>query len=284
MEELAVKKDFTDIYMQEFPFEYLKEMERLYYRIPDSTKPLYLSLAQQLSNNLGRAIDILDLGSSYGINSALMRYDLTMKKLDDFFLESKPTKQQTREFFESLPKDMTMNFYQIDISKPALDFSEHMGLCKKGLCVNLENNNLQLQELPPIDMVIATGCIGYIGYKAFANLLENIKLSSNSSESLVPKPLFAFSVLRIFDMEKIQKTFDYYGYSLVKTELAPICQRRFSDDDERIQTLSLLHNKGIETKRYEDNGYFYADFFIACPKRLEKQLVSMSKKMKKQSA
>jgi hypothetical protein len=285
MDELAVKKDFTDIYTQNSPYEYLKEMRKLQYRIPDSTKPLFLSLAEQLFNKRRRPLNVLDLGSSYGINSALMKYNLTMSKLDDFFLKEKePSKEQTRQFFEDLPKNDSLNFYQIDISEPALKFSEGVGLCNKGLRVNIETEKFDFpQELSQIDMMIATGCIGYIGYKAFSNLFEVIKnqQSSFSSETERVAPIFAFSVLRIFDMEKIQKTFDYYGYSLVKSALKPIPQRHFSDSDEKSQTLSLLHSKGIDTKWYEDDGNFYADFYVASPKRLENQLITMSRNMEK---
>ncbi len=286
MRELTIKKDFTDIYTQNSPYEYLKEMRKLQYRIPDFTKPLYLSLAEQLFNKLHRPVNVLDLGSSYGINSALMKYNLTMSKLDDFFLKEKePTKEETRQFFENLPKNDALVFYQIDISNPALQFSEEMGLCKKGLNVNLETEKLDLpQELSQIDMVIATGCIGYIGYRAFSNLLQVIKnQQSNFSryDTEHVTPIFAFSILRIFDMDKIQKTFDYYGYSLLKSELKPICQRYFSDSEEKSQTLSLLHSKGIDTKGYEDDGYFYADIYVASPKIMENQLISMSRNMKK---
>lgn len=286
MDELAVKKDFTDIYTQNSPYEYLKEMRKLQYRIPDHTKPLYLSLAEQLFNKLNRPVNVLDLGSSYGINSALMKCNLTMSKLDDFFLKEKePTKEETRKFFKNIPKNNSLNFYQIDISEPALKFSEDVGLCNKGLRVNLETEKFDFpQELSQIDMVIATGCIGYIGYKAFSNLFEVIKnQQSNPSQSEKEQitPIFAFSVLRIFDMDKIQKTFDYYGYSLVKSDLKPIQQRHFSDSDEKSQTLSLLHSKGIDTKWYEDDGNFYADFYIASPKRLENQLIVMTRNMEK---
>ena len=285
MDELVVKKKFTDIYTQKFPDDYLKEMKKLHYRIPDKTKPLYLSLAEQLTKKLSRPINILDIGSSYGINSALLKYDLEMSDLDDFFLqEDNTTLEQTRQFFEKIPSKDNLNFYQIDISEPALQFSEHAKLCKKGICVNLETGNLPIKELPSFDMVIATGCIGYIGYKAFSNLFELIKKQqSKSPESEIDKPIFAFSVLRIFDMEKIQKTFDYYGYSLVKTDLNPIRQRRFSDIDEQKQTISLLNSKGIDTREFEDDGHFYADFYVASPKRLENQLLSMSKNMERNS-
>ena len=84
-------------------------------------------------------------------------------------------------------------------------------------------------------------------------------------------------------MNKIQKTFDYYGYSLLKSELNPICQRHFSGTDEKSQTISLLHGKGIDTKGYEDDGNFYADMYLASPKRMENELISMSKNMESQS-
>jgi hypothetical protein len=283
MDELVVKKKFTDIYTQKFPDDYLEEMKKLHYRIPDKTKILYLSLAKQLYKKLSRPINILDIGSSYGINSALMKYDLEMSDLNDFFLQEDSTNlEQTRQFFEKIPSNDNLNFYQIDISNPAVQFSEDVKLCKKGICVNLETDGLPIKELPSLDMIIATGCIGYIGFKAFSNLFELIKKQQTKySQSDIDKPIFAFSVLRIFDMEKIRKTFDYYGYSLVRTDLDPIRQRRFSDSDERHQTISLLNSKGVDVKGFEDDGYFYAHFYVASPKRLENQLISMSRHMEK---
>lgn len=282
MEELAVKKDFTNIYTQNFPNAYLKEMGRLDYRIPDKTKPLYLSIAKQLYKKLSKKINILDIGSSYGINSALMKYGLKMSELDNFFLEQQPSIEESKQFFNNLSSDDTLDFYQIDISEPALKFSENMGLCKKGICVNLESGNLPIREIPKSDMIIATGCIGYIGYKAFSNLFELIKKQQSESDLELSEkgPVFAFSVLRIFDMEKIKKTFDHYGYSLVKSDLKPIRQRRFSDLEEKQKTIYLLHDKGIDTKGFEDDGHFYADFFIASPKKLETTLITISEKLK----
>jgi hypothetical protein len=242
-------------------------------------------LAEHLIKKLSRPINILDIGSSYGVNSALMKYDLEMSNLDDFFLqEDNTTLEKSKQFFEKIPSNDNLNFYQIDISEPALKFSEQTKLCKKGICVNLETGDLPIKEIPSIDMVIATGCIGYIGYKAFSNLFELIKKQqSKHPESKIDKPVFAFSVLRMFDMEKILKIFDYYDYTLLKIELNPIRQRRFFDIDEQNQTISLLNNKGTDTRGFEDDGHFYANFYVASPKKLENQLFSMSKNMKSHS-
>jgi len=191
MDELKVKKDFTNIYTQKTPYSYLKEMQVLQYRIADHTKSLYLSLAEQLYNKLQRPINILDIGSSYGINPALMKHDLVMSELDDFFLTKDESNIiQTKQFFEKQFQNNHLNFYQIDISNPALVFSEDSGLCEKGICVNLETDNSRLiRELPEFDMVIATGCIGYIGYKAFSNLFEVIKNKKHTLLHLNPKTL-----------------------------------------------------------------------------------------------
>jgi hypothetical protein len=114
--------------------------------------------------------------------------------------------------------------------------------------------------------VIATGCVGYIGYKAFSNLLKVIKnRQSNSTESKKEyvAPIFAFSVLRMFDMEDIKEVFEIYDYSIVKSDIIPIRQRNFSDAKEKAQTISILHDMEINTEKYEDSGSFYADFYVA---------------------
>ena len=268
MNELKVKKDFTDIYTQNSPCSYLKEMDKLDYDISDATKPLYNEIIEQLEEELSRPINVLDLGSSYGINSSLMKYDLTMSELNDFFLDgTEPTKKETKQFYKECTSNDNLNFYQIDISKEALKFSEDMDLCERGMNVDLEAEKLDLLgSFPKIDLVIATGCIGYIGYKAFANLLKVIKNRQSNyveSEKEYTHPIFAFSVLRMFDMKDIEEVFGMYDYSIVKSDIKPIHQRSFSDSKEKTDTISILNDMGIDTKKYEDDGNFYADFYIA---------------------
>jgi len=268
MNELKVKKDFTDIYTQDSPYKYLKEMDRLEYNISDSTKQLYNSIIKQLEDKLSRPINVLDLGSSYGINSSLIKYNLTMSELNDFFLNgTEPTRKETKQFYEECTSNDNVNFYQIDISEEALKFSEDMNLCERGINVDLEAEKLNLLEsFPKIDVVIATGCIGYIGYKAFANLLKLIKNRQSNyieSEKEYVAPIFAFSVLRMFSMEDIEEVFEMYDYSIVKSDIKPIHQRSFSDAKEKNQTISILHGMKVNTEKYEDDGNFYADFYIA---------------------
>lgn len=64
-------------------------------------------------------------------------------------------------------------------------------------------------------------------------------------------------------MEDIKEVFQTYGYSIIKSDIKPIRQRNFSDPKEKRQTVSLLHDMEINTKWYEDDGNFYADFYVA---------------------
>ena len=289
MDELDVKKKFTDIYTQNSPYEYLNEMRNLRYRIPDATKPFYKSLVEQLYQKLNRPINILDLGSSYGINSALLTFDLTMSDLDNFFLknEKPPTIKQAKQFFAQQPhRNSKLNFYNIDISAQALKFSEEAGLCKGSLCVNLENDNPNMpEEFFPIDLVIATGCVGYIGYRSFGRLFEILNEYQAKVESTQKSPritpIFAFSILRIFPIDKITRAFDYYGLALKKSEMEPICQRRFVNEDEMQQTISLLQDSGIATSNLEEMGSFFADFYVGCPIEKKQELSLMVKQLER---
>ena len=52
---------------------------------------------------------------------------LTMSELSDFFLNgSKPTKKETKQFYEKCNNNESMNFYQIDISERNLSQSEYI--------------------------------------------------------------------------------------------------------------------------------------------------------------
>lgn len=264
MEELVVKKDFSDVYTKKFPAPYLEQMRDVEYRIPDQTKPLYEHITERMINYSRKPINILDLGSSYGINSALLGHELVMSELDEFFIKQHPhpSLSEVHDFFSDLPSNNpNLRFYLVDTSSPALEFAENAGLCEKSFCVNLENEPLSKefkQTLHNIDLIISTGCIGYIGWKSFERIFENI--SPNDAF-----PLFAFSLLRMFDVSEIALAFKRNNFVLVKTKVGPLKQRRFYDGAEMKKTLDLLKYRDLDTRGLEDTGYYYADFYMAGP-------------------
>ncbi len=141
------------------------------------------------------------------------------------------------------------------------------------------------EEFFPIDLVIATGCVGYIGYRSFGRLFEILNECQAKVESTQRSPritpLFAFSILRIFPIDKIAKAFDYYGFTLKKSEVEPICQRRFVNEDEMKHTISLLQDSGIATSNLEETGSLFADFYVGCPIEKKQELSLMVKQLER---
>ncbi len=266
MEELVVKKDFTNIYVQETPTPYLEEMNNLKYRIADQTKPLYTHIAERMVNQQKTPIKILDIGSSYGINSALMKHGLTTSDLDEFFLDSNPypSIKETQDFFDEQPiNNQNFEFYLNDMSQPALDFAENVGLCKNSFSTNLEEESVPVNFkniLNKIDLVISTGCIGYIGWKTFDKIFSSIERTDTH-------PVFAFTSLRIFPLEDIKETFEKNGFEMIKTKVGPLRQRQFHDEKEKSETLKLLSERNIDTENLEEKGYYFSDFFVGGPKK-----------------
>lgn len=274
MEELVIKKDFSDVYVQKYPAPYLEEMKNVEYRIPDQTKPLYKHLAERIVNYTRRPIKILDIGSSYGINSALINHELVMSELDEFFIENNPhpSIKSTQNFFDDLPNsDSNLEFYLVDISSPALDFAEKAGLCQESFCINLEKesipNKLQ-QVMQDIDLIISTGCVGYIGWKSFVKIFQKIGSGRD------PLPVFAFTILRIFPSDDIERVFRENNFELVKTRIGPLKQRRFYDENEKNDTIRLLKSRNIETRNLEDTGYYFADLYVGGPKNIRSTWLS----------
>lgn len=269
MKELEVKKDFTDIYTKKHPTPYLQEMKKLEYRIPDQTQPLYKHLVQRIVNYKKNPAKILDLGSSYGINSALLNHQLIMSELDNYFIEDNPDPsiKSTQNFFEDLPNDdSNLEFYLIDTSKPALNFAQNAGLCKDTFCVNLEKDSVSSQfakTMNEIDLIISTGCVGYIGWKSFEKMFSSIVKSRG------PFPIFAFTVLRIFPLDDIERVFRENEFELIKTRIGPLKQRKFHNEKEKEKTIKLLKSRGLETENLEESGYYFADFYVAGPKNLK---------------
>ena len=77
-----VKAEMGSIYDQPDPRAYFSTLEKLDYTIPGKAKPLFQRFISQLRQRSGQdEICVLDLGCSYGVNAALLKYDLSMDEL-----------------------------------------------------------------------------------------------------------------------------------------------------------------------------------------------------------
>lgn len=257
----SAKQEFTDVYTQPDPSGYLGAMRKLDYRIAPNTSPLYKIIAEHLKAAGKNPVRILDVGSSYGIHSALMRYQIPLDSLTNFF-DPRFNRSQgdVEKFISSFPPVEDLEFSQIDLSGPANQFSVRYSLARRAHSVNLEEEGMVLASklaasVGEGDLVISSGGVGYFGHKSFEALL-----------SAAPhRPVFSFSVIRSFSMNKVHQVFKNHGYDLMRANFL-IYQRRFSNSSERNQMISLVKRNGFKTAGLEEEGVLLARFYVAVPK------------------
>ncbi len=261
MSELDGKAQFDDVYFENSPHSYLRAMSQVGYYLPDQTLPYYENIIENLIPQRD-SIRILDVGSSYGVNAALLKHSFSMQTLYNLFLtdRSSMNSEDLQEFFEKRIARPELTFYGLDISEPAVRWATTVGLCSEGFACDIESHLTQelRESLPEIDLVVSTGCIGYLGAKGIFNLFSEIAKNKRR-----PRPPFAFSALRMVDLAAIEEALSLCQYRLTRVNKQPFLQRNFADSTEKESLLQNLHSKGVTTSQFEETGGLYANFYVA---------------------
>ncbi|MEE9587380.1 MAG: class I SAM-dependent methyltransferase [Hyphomicrobiaceae bacterium] len=262
-----VKANMDDIYNQADPRAYFGELKKLAYSIPGVAKPLFRKLISDLKRRRHDTVHILDLGCSYGVNAALLKYDLSMRDLYEHWGQKRLT-DATREevvecdqrFFSDLGEPKDIEVIGIDQAENAIAFSEEVGLLDGGLAANLENEPVPVsaeEELASVNLVISTGCVGYVTERTFERLLPAITRDR--------QPWIANFVLRMFPFDAIEETLSDWGYVTEKLEGQTFIQRNFASSEEQEQVLEQLRKRGIDPTEQERDGRLLAEFYLSRP-------------------
>lgn len=263
------KANMGHIYDQADPRAYFRELKKLGYAIPGAAKPIFQQLIAHLQDRHERAVRVLDLGCSYGVNAALLKHDLSMPDLYDHWgretLVEAPSEQviaRDRRFFADLegPEDITV--IGLDQAEAAVAFGEGVGLLDEGLAVNLETEALPAaatEELALVDLVTSTGCVGYVTERSFGRLLPAVMQGQ--------PPWIGNFVLRMFPFDAIETTLEGAGYVTEKLEGRTFVQRRFTSEDEQEQVIEQLRDLGIDPTGKETEGHLLAEFYLSRPAR-----------------
>jgi hypothetical protein len=269
--EISAKADWSDVYVQPTPASYLQTVSKGEYGVPDYALQYLRPLLKKLHTELQRPVNIIDIGASYGIMSTLLRHELTLKQLIDFFIknEHSPTWSEIERFYLTQEICHTeYQFYLSDNSQQAMDFSERVQVCEKAYCFDMRHEALPVglkAIIEKTDLFIATGSLGYIGEYFFEQIFPMI---SNKHLS----PLFGFVVYRAFYSSEIEKVFKHYNYTLIKTNVPFKKGRRFAHPSEQKKAIESLHQRNIDTVGFEDDGYYACEFYLGVPILEEKRL------------
>ncbi len=264
------KINLNGIYNKPEPTSYFSALSRLGYRIPQEAKPRFQSLidARRASGET-EAVKIIDLGCSYGVNGALLKHGLSMGDLYHRYGtaeagDADALLARDRDLY-SAPADAGLEMIGVDPADRAVSYAVDAGLLDAGIATNLEAEEPTPKDVAAIedaDLIISTGCIGYVTEASLERLLET---------SFASRPWMAHFVLRMFDFGASEEMLRSHGYMTEKVEgLFP--QRRFASPEEREHVLANLDRLGIDARTAEAKGWYFAELHVARPKEVAQSM------------
>jgi SAM-dependent methyltransferase len=268
--DVTGKINLNGIYNKPEPIDYFSTLSRLGYRIPQEAKPRFQSLIDARRNATEtESTKVVDLGCSYGVNGALLKHGLSM---EDLYLRygaaevEDPEKLLARDRdLYAEPADAALEMIGVDPADRAISYAVDVGLLDAGVATNLEQADPTAEDVAAIenaDLIISTGCIGYVTETSLERLLET---------SLDSRPWMAHFVLRMFDFGASEDMLRSHGYV---TEKLPglFRQRRFASEEERQHVLDNLRKLGVDPTGAEADGWYVAELHVARPEEDAKSM------------
>nr|WP_246461947.1 class I SAM-dependent methyltransferase [Nocardia transvalensis] len=235
-------------------------MADLGYCIPELAKPHFERIIADRRAATGVAPTVLDIGCSYGVNAALMRFDTTVPDLAEHYRSGDTETLIARDRARLADSDALpdVRFIGMDAAAPALSYAAAAGLVHDTVHADLEAadpTESHRRLLASADLVISTGCVGYVTERT---LLRVVRAHGGRL------PWMAHFVLRMFDFEPIAKQLAELGYRIDRVP-GTFRQRRFASEAERTQVLNTLSANGIDATGLEADGWLHAQLYLCLP-------------------
>jgi SAM-dependent methyltransferase len=260
------KVSFDHIYDQPDPRPYFSTLRRVGYCIPELASGYFRRLLALRTARYQRPATVLDIGCSYGVNAALLRCRMTMNDLyhrycdgDAQAVPMRALLARDRETAYTRNYSPGTRFVGLDTSLPALSYATGAGFLHDAVHGDLESSELtprQSQQLAGSDLIISTGCIGYVTGKTISRVLD-----ANDGR----RPWLAHFVLRMFPFDPVADVLASYGYETISFEHV-FKQRRFASAQEQAHVLGNLAEVGVDPDGLEADGWLYARLFVSCPR------------------
>jgi carnitine O-acetyltransferase len=239
-------------------------MHSVGYAIPQGARPIFERLIERLRQLRGRRPRVLDIGSSYGVNASLLRYELGLDELyrhytDHAHLKNDPVALRVadRAFLGSLRERVDAYFIGIDSSAPAISYAVDVGLLDDGFVMDLDHDLEHGTGTPDldVDLIISTGTVGYIGPGAFARILG---MCTDTAKLWI-----ATFALRLVDFDPYTKILLDCGLT---TETYPdaFVQRNIVDTAELVGTMDHARRRGLALDGLEGTGRLFANLYLSC--------------------
>jgi len=268
-----VKASFDDVYTSPTPHAYIAAMAKSGYQIGEQARPYCAAAAELLREHNGDTwpVQMVDVGCSYGIGAAFVKYGCSFDEMVAFFSSRAPREyhaacEAMRMWLNLTPPACEVRAVGLDSSKPAIRFALDAGLLDGGIARDFEGADVAPTEdesawFRSCNLLISTGAVGYVTERTLDVVLRHLGRDHPGDFG----PFAAVTILRMFDLSPIETVFEDHGFTFGGVPGVRLPQRRFTDVEERQKVLSLLHDRGIDTRDWEGHGKQYADLFIAAP-------------------
>lgn len=260
------KANFTDIYHQPDPRDYVATLGDLDYQVTQLAAPTITSVLEA-SGSVGQPRTVLDVCCSYGINGALLRHGVSLEETRARYDEPEMAElgpadliAADRDFYDRQLLRPDLTFLGLDISEPAIDYATQAGLHVGGWAENLETDDPSTAlaaGLSDVDLVVCTGGVGYIGPDTFGRILDAVEAPE--------KTWLVVFVLRVFSYDAVADKLATYGLVTEQVPGRTIRQRRFADQDEYEAANHDVRQRGLDPTGLEATGWYYADCFLSRP-------------------
>ncbi|KAF6825908.1 methyltransferase type 12 [Colletotrichum plurivorum] len=258
------KADFNSIYNQPDPRAYFSALKPLEYQVPHHALP-FVERVLKLSAGEGKTRKVLDVCCSYGINAALIRCDVDLDELTEYFASSEESSREElvvrdKAFFQKKLRREDVEVYGLDVAPEAVRYGIDTGLMSRAWAQDLETSHPSpalSRGLSDIEVVVCTGGVGYISATTFERI---ISCTAN------PENLWIVSfVLRVYEFDDIAEMLKTrWGLVTKKIEGRVFRQRRFVDEEEKRGAVEVLRRKGRSVEM-EEGGWFWAEGFVCRP-------------------
>ncbi|MGI5399500.1 class I SAM-dependent methyltransferase [Streptomyces sp. CA-135486] len=260
------KVSLDHIYTQPDPRAYFNVLRPLGYCVPQQAKPYFAKLIKEYRDSQHVAVpQVLDIGCSYGINAALLKYDATMDELyaryDDEASQGMSREAllaRDRELSRSRQPAQRIRFVGLDASDSALSYALGAGFLDDAVHADLEGHEptpQQSAQLAGTDLVISTGCLGYVTERTLTRVVR--------AQAGRP-PWMAHFVLRMFPFDPVERALDELGYRTVRVD-GVFKQRRFASPEEQTLVLDTMSANGVDAGGLEAEGWLYAELYLSRP-------------------
>lgn len=273
------KVTLDHIYNRPDPRAYFRELRKLDYCVPQQAKPYFAKLIEEYRDARGATVpQVLDIGCSYGINAALLKYDVTMDALYARYCDehlgtgsgsgagAAARAEETPEALLARDRKLArshrparpLRVVGLDTSGRALAYALEAGFLDDAVHADLEESEptpRQRAQFAGTDLVISTGCIGYVTERTLTRIVQSMGGH---------RPWMAHFVLRMFPFDPVERALEDLGYSTVCVDDV-FRQRRFASPQEQTQVLETMKEAGVDADGLEADGWLHARLYLSRP-------------------